>query len=313
MLSIIRYLMAATRSYQFLLLSLLHLAACAGQARRYDSPKRCDACDGWNGPQKPFRIFGNTYYVGVSGLSALMIDTGAGLVLLDGGLPQSAPRIARNLRALGHRIDEVRWIGCSHAHYDHVGGVAALQRLSGARVVFSPAGAAGLRAGNVLADDPQAGFGVEAMRFPAVAQVVELGDGETFTLGSVTVMAHHTPGHTPGGTSWSWRSCEGKRCINMVYADSLNPVSAPGFRYSADSAQLAAFRASIDKVRQLPCDVIISAHPGFTELFDRLAAARKDPVKADEAFIDPAGCATYADDAARRLDKRLAEEANSHK
>jgi metallo-beta-lactamase class B len=284
----------------------LALASCAVRERRFDPPKACDSCDEWNARQAPFRVFGNTYYVGVSGLGAVMIDTGAGLILLDGGLPQSAARIVENLKALGHDVGEVRWIGCSHAHYDHVGGVAALQRLSGAKVAFSPRGAAALRAGNAPADDPQVGMGAEAMRFPAVAQVVELGDGESIKLGSVELVAHHTPGHTPGGTSWSWKSCEGERCLNIVYADSLNPISGPGFRYGADAGRVAEFRASIDKVRRLPCDIVVSPHPGFTGLYERAAKAQKE---GREAFVGPTGCATYAGDAEKRLEKRLTEEA----
>lgn len=96
--------------------------------RSADPPKVCDSCEDWNKPHAPFRIFGNTYYVGVQGLSAVLIDGGDGLVLIDGGLSQSAPLIAKNIESLGFRINQVRWIVSSHPHYDHVGGIAALQR-----------------------------------------------------------------------------------------------------------------------------------------------------------------------------------------
>ena len=85
-------------------------------------------------PRAPFRVFGNTYYVGVAGLSAVLVTSNAGTILLDGGLPQSAPLIERNIRALGFRPDAIRLIVNSHEHYDHAGGIAALQRLSGATV-----------------------------------------------------------------------------------------------------------------------------------------------------------------------------------
>ena len=232
----------------------LLLAVLAAQPSADTAPLACESCAEWNAAQAPFRIHGNSTYVGVGGLSVVLITTSKGLILLDGGLPQSVPLIVSNLRALGRRIEDVKWIGISHAHFDHVGGVAALARLSGARVAASPAAAAALRAGTVQKDDPQAGYG-EAMRFPPVAKVakiVEIADGATIRLGDVTLTAHHTPGHTPGGTSWSWRSCEGAQCATIVYADSLNPISAPGFRFGADRAGLERFRRSIETVESCP-------------------------------------------------------------
>src|SRR5690606_32219227 len=100
-----------------------------------DPPMACASCEEWNRPQEPFRIFGNTYYVGAAGVSAVLVTSDEGHVLLDGGLSQTAPLIDANIRALGFRTEDVRLITVSHEHYDHVGGIAALQRASGAEVV----------------------------------------------------------------------------------------------------------------------------------------------------------------------------------
>ncbi|MCX7515150.1 MBL fold metallo-hydrolase [Frateuria hangzhouensis] len=94
----------------------------------------------WNAPQQPFRIYGNTWYVGPHGLSAILVDTGQGLALFDGGLPASASVIEANVRTLGFQVSEIKWILNSHAHPDHAGGIAALQRDSGAQVLASVAG-----------------------------------------------------------------------------------------------------------------------------------------------------------------------------
>jgi len=272
-------------------------------------PIACDSCDEWNQPQVPFRLFGNSAYVGVKGLSAVLIQTPAGSILIDGGLPQSAPLIADNFHALGRRLKDVRWILISHAHYDHVGGVAALARMSGARVAASPRAAIALRRGMVEDDDPQAGFG-DRMRFPPVANVVELRDGAAVRLGGTTVTIHHTPGHTPGGASWTWRSCEGNRCLNLVYADSLNPVSAPGFRFTGDASHpsiAASFRKSVATVGSLPCDILLAVHPDFAGMDEKLRRRRASP--GSDPFVDPAACRTYAAEFAKVLEQRIAEEA----
>jgi metallo-beta-lactamase class B len=111
----------------------------------------------WNRPQDPVRIYGQTYYVGVPGLSSVLIHTDAGSILLDGDLPQSAPLIEANIRKLGFRVEDIKLILNSHAHFDHAGGIAALQRDSGAEALASPSGAKALREGHVADDDPQSG------------------------------------------------------------------------------------------------------------------------------------------------------------
>jgi metallo-beta-lactamase class B len=273
-----------------------------------DRPIACDRCEQWNARRAPFRVFGDTYYVGLAGLSAILITSDAGHILLDGGLPQSAPRIDENIRTLGFRTDAVRLIVSSHSHFDHAGGIAALQRVSGATVAASAPGARALEGGEPGADDPQYAVG-QPNRFPAVTPVRAVADGEILRVGPLAITAHLTPGHTPGGTTWTWRSCEGARCIDVVYADSLNPVSAPGFRFSGDATHpdlTGVFRRSIATVEQLPCDILLSVHPEFSDMEGRLQRHGAEP--GANPLIDRQACRAYAADAARRLDERMRGE-----
>src|SRR5262249_61118562 len=100
-----------------------------------------------------------TCHAGAARPSSVLITGSRGHILLDGGLPQSAPLIDANIRRLGFRTQDIKLIASSHAHYDHAGGIAALQRASGATVVASPAGARALERGEPAEDDPRFGFG----------------------------------------------------------------------------------------------------------------------------------------------------------
>lgn len=266
-----------------------------------DQPIKCGNCDAWNQPQQPFNVAANTWYVGPQGLSALLITGPQGHILLDGALPQSAAQIERNIAALGFRIEDVKLIVNSHAHFDHAGGIAALQARSGAQVATSAHGAQVLRDGVIGEDDPQHAPGDDhsVAKVPGARGVA---DGETLRVGPLSITAHLTPGHTPGSTTWSWTSCDAKGCLNMVYADSVTAMSADGFRFTG--ARAAEFRNSIDKIAALPCDVIVSTHPDFTDTFEKLAAR----TPAHNTFITPDGCRKYAAEAHQRLDARLASE-----
>lgn len=259
----------------------------------------------WLNPRAPHRIFGNTYLVGFAGLNVGLIRTNAGLILIDGALPQAVPDIEANIRRLGFDPRDIRFILSTEPHYDHASGLAALARDSGATVVASAWAAKSLTSGHPLPDDPQASMLED---FPAVTKIRVVGDGERIRLGDVTVTARATPGHTPGSMSWTWRSCEGRRCANVVFASSLNPVSADDYRFTdpAHAGTLAAFGRSFALFRALPCDLLISAHPDHSDgdsKYARLAAgARRNP------FLDPGACHAYADRFQRALDARLAKE-----
>jgi metallo-beta-lactamase class B len=290
---------------------LVLLLAVAGQAPafRSDPPHKCGNCDEWNKPRAPFRLYGNSYYVGTDGLSAILVTSPQGHILLDGALEQSAPLIDASIRKLGFKTEDVKLILNSHGHYDHAGGIAALQRASGATVAASASGASALARGENTPDDPQFGFGRAENGFPPVRNVRVVKDREVVKVGDLAIEAHLTPGHTPGSTAWTWRSCEGSTCLNMVYADSLTAVSAPGFRYTGDAktpSRIEAFRKSIATVAALPCDIVVSTHPQFTNIDQKLKARAAKP--AVDPFIDPAGCREYAADAAKRLEARVAEE-----
>ena len=277
---------------------VLAAPATSAQQAADQHPKQCEYCADWNAAHAPFKIYGNTYYVGVDGLSSVLITSKQGHILIDGGLPQSAAVIAGNIKALGFDISDVKWLLNSHAHYDHAGGLAALQRLSGARVAASAESRAALLKGGALPDDPQAGYG-DATAFPALMRIKTIQDGDSLIAGDTVVTAVFTPGHTPGGTSWSWSSCEAKKCVNIVFGDSLNPVSHDDYRFTAHPEYLQAFKRSIATMRGLKCDILIAAHPGFSNLFERADTGN---------FIDSDGCRNYADDAEAWLAKRLAEE-----
>ena len=171
-----------------------------------------------------------------------------GSILLDGGLEQSAAVIDANIRKLGFKTEDVKLIVNSHGHYDHAGGIAALQRASGATVAASPSGADALQRGENTTDDPQYGFGKADNGFPPVKNVKVIKDSEVLRVGNIAITANFTPGHTPGSTTLDVASpVEGdeSQCLNMVYADSISAVSAPGFKFTAKPELVNAFRRSI--------------------------------------------------------------------
>jgi metallo-beta-lactamase class B len=291
-------------------LAMAVAAIVAASAVEPDPPRTCDQCEAWNRPHEPFRVFGNTYYVGVAGLTAILIASRDGLILLDGDLPQSASLIAQGIRKLGFRIEDVRLIVNSHAHFDHAGGIAALQRASGAVVAASAPSAQALEQGEPSKDDPQYGYGRPQTGFAPVPAVRVVADNETLRVGELAITAHFTPGHTPGSTTWTWRSCEASRCLDIVYADSLNAISAPGFMFSGDRAhpdRVPRFRRSIALLEELPCDVLLSPHPESFDMEEKLQRIRPPP--GANPFVDAQACRHYASGARRKLEQRLAQEA----
>lgn len=251
----------------------------------------------WSQPRAPFRIVGETWYIGTEGISVLLIRGNEGAVLVDAAVHEAVPVIRANLEKIGVDPSEIKLIVTSHAHYDHVGGLARLKALTGARVVATAESAALLAAGG----RGDLHFGDELTYDPVIVDAM-LQDGETITLGDIALTAHLTPGHTPGSTTWHWRQQVGERRIDVVYADSL---TAPGYRlidHPRRPGLIEEFRASFERIRALPCDVLVTPHPQASAIFDRYAEKegvdRDLPMRAD-------ACRDYADRAAGAFERQL--------
>lgn len=284
------------------LVLLVLLAACGPRELEPDSSHECDRCEDWNKPIEPFRVHGNTWYVGTDGLSSILVETDAGLILLDGGLAQSAALIVANIRELGFDPLDIKAILVSHPHYDHAGGVAALQKMTRADAFTSSAGVATLSSGKLADDDPQYVAGSEAGSFPAVRNLTAVGDGEVVSIGSTNVQAVHTPGHTKGGITWTWESCAMNTCYQIVYADSMTSVSAPGYSFAASGAAQQMVE-SAGKIADLDCDILLSPHPFFFGMHDKLE--RRDE---GNPFVGEFGCMFYAESMLDWLERRLDAE-----
>ncbi len=263
----------------------------------------CSNCAVWNAPQAPFRIYGNTYYVGPHGLTSLLITSNEGHVLIDGAIPESAEQIAAHIRALGFRVEDVKLILNSHVHFDHAGGIPQLQRWTGARVAASAWSAAVMKSGGVAKDDPQYGSIRGVAR---VKDVRVLRDGEVLRVGPISLTAHSTPGHTPGGTTWTWQSCEGGRCLNTVYADSVSAVSPDGYKFTQHPRAVADFEKSFAFLDHVPCDLLLTPHPEASGLWEHLEARRRGLTP--DPLVDSSACKRLADGAREGLRKRLESE-----
>jgi len=229
----------------FLILMLAAVPAAADQA-----VTQCASCAAWNVPQTPFRIYGNTYYVGTHELSAILIASNQG------------------------------------------------------KVAASPWSAQVLGRGTPAADDPQ--HDLAQPPYAGVPKVELLQDNQTLQVGPLALTAHFTPGHTPGGTSWSWTSCEKDRCLHMAYADSLTAVSADSYRFTDHPDLVAGFEKSFAVIDTLPCDILLTPHPGFSNTLQRLEA--RDKGGKPDAFIDASACKKLAQASRQGLAKRIAQE-----
>lgn len=262
----------------------------------------------WDTPQEPFQLYGNSYYVGTGGISAVLITSPQGHILIDASTAEGSKVIAENIHTLGFKLEDVKFILNSHVHHDHAGGIANLQKLTGATVMSSVANAKVLKSGQQDPADPQ--YGTLTNLAPS-DKVVGLADLGLVKLGKLQVQAHYTPGHTAGGTSWTWQSCEvhnaTKTCRNMVFGDSLTSIGPKTFRFRDHPHVIADFQHSFGVMETLPCDVLVTAHPEFNDVLEHHALQAE---QGTTIFFDPAACRDLVAGARRFLAKRLASEAN---
>jgi glyoxylase-like metal-dependent hydrolase (beta-lactamase superfamily II) len=201
------------RSYGALIATALTLGAPAAArppvAASLDPPS-------WTRPIPPFRIVGNIYYVGSEGLASYLIKTERGDILIDGTMADNAPMIERNLATIGVRVRDIKYLLLTHAHFDHAGGLARLKADSGAQLVVGAGDRVAVQTGTAPGENLTGG-----VDFPAVAVDRGVREGDTIRLGATTLVAHATPGHTPGCTTWSLQVFENGRPLRVVIPCSL--------------------------------------------------------------------------------------------
>ena len=249
-------------------------------------------------PFHPFRVIGNVYYVGLSGVSSFLISTPAGSILLDGTFKESASQIADNIAALGFRLSDVKYLLNSHVHYDHAGGLAELKRRSGARMVASRADGYWLQIGG--ADVP-----------PVVVDRT-VDDGDTLQLGGTTLTARITPGHTPGCTTWTMTAFENGKPHDVVFYCSTATVDTG--RIVGSKARypgvVADYERSFQVLRNLPCDVFLHDHPDQFDMHRKRKQMKSD---GPNPFVDSAALRRHVDESEREFRAELARQEGSER
>lgn len=250
-------------------------------------------------PVEPFKVAGNIYYVGANGISAYIIVTPEGLILLDTGTVEMASGLRANIEKLGHRMSDVKIILSSHAHWDHVEGHAAMQKLTGARIMAVGEDAAAIASGI----DSSALGGPNWTSAPVDRT---LKDGETVTLGGQTLTALLTPGHTKGCTTWTTTVTEDGRTLQVVFlgGTSINPgVKLLGNTRHPSIAE--DYARTFKTLKSLTPDVFLAQHP---EIFNMAGKRARMTAGGPNPFIDPPGFRRFVDGEEATYLRQLGQE-----
>jgi len=255
----------------------------------------------WTKPTRPYRVVGNIYYVGTEGISSWLITSSEGHVLLDGGPnAEVGKQIERNIATLGFQLSDVKILINTHAHYDHAGGLAQLKADTGAKLWISRGDQRAIEQGHHIGDNEN---GPTPM--PAVKVDKAFGDGQKLKLGETALVAHLTPGHTIGCTSWTTAVFEKGRPLNVTFTCSLSVAGNVLVGNKEHRTIVADYRASFAKLRAIPTDVMLPAH----EEQGNLMAKRQKQLRGDpNAFVDPTELARFVDASEAAFNTELARQ-----
>jgi len=282
---------------RLLILSLFAFLALSPGSSPAQQPERVVEAFG------PFKVIGNIYYVGDTGNAVYLFTTPAGHILFDTGFPETAPIVRSSVEKLGFRMRDIKIMINGHAHVDHVGGHALVKEMTGARIVASELDAPVIESGARRGDfrGPRANPWAPAK----VDRIIR--DGDTVSLGGVTLTAHHAPGHTLGNLSWTWTIGEGGRRLNVAIMPSIGVNEGVRVFNNPNYPNIAEqYQSTFRRLKTIPCDVFLGPHGRQYNLEEKYA--RMQAGAAQNPFIDPAGCRQYVDNAEARFMKQLEEE-----
>ena len=259
----------------------------------------------WTTPIAPFRIVENVYYVGSQDLAAYLIVTPAGDILINSNLESSVPLIKHSVEQLGFHFTDIKILLISHAHFDHDAGSAAILKQTGAKYMVMDADVPSVEDGGVT----DFAYGGKQQYPPAkVARV--LHDGDKVTLGGSTLVAHKTPGHTQGCTTWTMVVKDHGVNRNVVFVGSWNVN--PGYRLVAAGGKLASYPGiaadyvhTFEVLRSLPCDFFLGAHGVYFNMLEKLKRA---PAGGSAVWIDPAGYKAAVAERQQAFEAELAKQ-----
>ncbi|HEX4169120.1 MAG TPA: subclass B3 metallo-beta-lactamase [Bryobacteraceae bacterium] len=257
----------------------------------------------WTAPQKPFRIVDNLYYVGSRDLACFLITTPAGNILINANLESSPPQIRKSIETLGFGWADTKILLNSQAHFDHLAGAAAILQQTGAKLMVMD--------GDVsVAESGGASDFAALPRFPPVHVSRTLYDGDIIELGGVKLIAHKTPGHTRGCTTFTMQVSYAGRALNVVIIggfaalDSYRLVATP--RQPASYPGIAQdFEHTFAILRELPCDIFLGAHGDYFDMQEKL---RRRHDQSPALWIDPEGYHRTVAEAQQKFEQRLQSE-----
>jgi metallo-beta-lactamase class B len=257
----------------------------------------------WTAPQPPFRVIGNVYYVGSKDLASFLITTPKGNILINSNLPSSVPMIRSNVEALGFRFSDIKILLISHAHFDHASGSAEIKRLTGAKYMVMDADVPVVESGG--RDDFALGRSPE-YRFPETKVDHVLHDGEEVRLGNVVLIAHLTPGHTKGCTTWTMKVADSGHIYDVVIVGGPNVLSEYRLVKSPSYPGIAQdFELTFRTLKSLPCDVFLGAHASSFGMEEKLARRKEGMAN---PFIDPQGYKDYVAEREQAFHTELARQ-----
>lgn len=255
----------------------------------------------WNQPIEPFKVAGNIYYVGANEITAYLITTPKGHILLDSGFKQTVPLIRANVAKLGFKMNDIKFLINSQAHYDHAAGLADLKAETKAKMLASVEDAKLLARGGK--DDPNFG---DRFLFDPVTADRTFNDGWKLKLGGTTMTANITAGHTPGCTTWTMNVNEGGKKLNVIFVCS---TTAPGYTLvdNAKYPEIAQdFERTFKTMRSFKVDIFLSAHASQFGMLEKREAIRQGT--RSNPFIDPEGYLRYVEQTEKAFRDRLAEQ-----
>jgi metallo-beta-lactamase class B len=247
--------------------------------------------DDWMEPFPPHRVIGNVYYVGSKGLASYLIATPQGHILINSSLEKSVPLIRTSVEKLGFRFSDVKILLISHAHWDHCAGSALIKELTGAKYMVMGADVPVIESGG--RNDFQYGSVPSSLYKPTKVDRI-LHDGDEVKLGDAVLVAHLTPGHTKGCTTWTMKAPDAGKTYNVVIVGSPNVNDGYKLVNNPLYPQIAQdYERMFRVLKSLSCDVFLGAHGvyyGLDSKFPRLAEGKQNP------FIDPDGYRAYIAD-----------------